>query len=309
MALDILDGNSVARTLKTSTSGSDLVPHHNVDAVSGIVSAAQSGAWSVSITGTVPGISPGTGASNLGKAEDSAHTTGDVGVMVLAVRNDSGSVLAGTTGDYIPFTTDATGALRVVGGGGGSQYAEDAAHANADLGTMALSVRRDTASTTTGADGDYSPLLTDANGRLHCNAVIADGKLGTSNPGVVIGAVQQSGNWNAHAETGFVYADGVRLQVKTRFVSVAAFPGTVVTAVASKKIRVLSVSTGHSAAGSTSLTDGSGGTVLYTVNQAANTTNVNNPGRGYVCETTAGNGLFVTATAGTSNVWVQYVEV
>ena len=62
----------------------------------------------------VTAVTPGTGATNLGKAEDAAHTTGDVGVMALAVRNDSGSVLAGATGDYIPLTTDAGGRLRVL---------------------------------------------------------------------------------------------------------------------------------------------------------------------------------------------------
>lgn len=54
-----------------------------------------------------------TGATGLGKVEDTAHSTGDVGVMFLAVRNDTGAVLAGTDGDYIPVTTDATGAMRV----------------------------------------------------------------------------------------------------------------------------------------------------------------------------------------------------
>lgn len=44
--------------------------------------------------------------------EDSLHVSGDVGAFVLAVRNDAGTPLAGD-GDYIPLTTDATGALRV----------------------------------------------------------------------------------------------------------------------------------------------------------------------------------------------------
>lgn len=61
----------------------------------------------------VSSIIPGTGATNLGKAEDAPHTTGDVGVMALTVRNDSGSVLAGNDGDYVPLTTDSTGALRI----------------------------------------------------------------------------------------------------------------------------------------------------------------------------------------------------
>lgn len=65
-------------------------------------------------TVAVSGVIPGTGATSLGKIEDAAHTTGDVGVMALAVRNDSGAVLAGATGDYIPLTTDSGGRLRVL---------------------------------------------------------------------------------------------------------------------------------------------------------------------------------------------------
>jgi hypothetical protein len=51
--------------------------------------------------------------ANLEHAEDTAHTTGDIGIMPLAVRNDTGAVLAGTDGDYIPLSTNKTGALRV----------------------------------------------------------------------------------------------------------------------------------------------------------------------------------------------------
>lgn len=61
----------------------------------------------------ITSVTPGTTATSLGKAEDSPHTTGDVGVMPLAVRNDNGAVLAGSDGDYLPLTTDSTGALRV----------------------------------------------------------------------------------------------------------------------------------------------------------------------------------------------------
>jgi hypothetical protein len=67
----------------------------------------------------VTSVIPGTGATNLGKAEDAAHTSGDVGVMALAVRNDAGTALAGTDGDYIPLGTDASGNLRVIAAGGG----------------------------------------------------------------------------------------------------------------------------------------------------------------------------------------------
>lgn len=98
--------------------------------------------------------------------EDSAHASGAAGNFMLAVRNDSGSVLADTTGDYIPLTTDSSGALRVTGGGGGQQYAEDAAHVSGDLGTQLLAVRNDAGTTLAGASGDYAPLSLDASGAL-----------------------------------------------------------------------------------------------------------------------------------------------
>lgn len=60
----------------------------------------------------VTSVVPGSGATNLGKAEDAAHGSGDTGVMSLAVRNDAASALAGN-GDYIPLTTDSAGRLYV----------------------------------------------------------------------------------------------------------------------------------------------------------------------------------------------------
>lgn len=58
-------------------------------------------------------VIPGTGATNLGKAEDAQHTSGDVGVMSLGVRTDAQAALATTTADYIPMTTDSVGAQYV----------------------------------------------------------------------------------------------------------------------------------------------------------------------------------------------------
>jgi hypothetical protein len=61
----------------------------------------------------VTSVIPGTGASNLGKAEDAVHATGDTGVMALAVRKDTATALAGTDGDYAPLEVDASGRLHV----------------------------------------------------------------------------------------------------------------------------------------------------------------------------------------------------
>lgn len=59
----------------------------------------------------VTSVVPGSGATNLGKAEDAAHVSGDVGVMALALRDDTLNVKSGTEDDYEPLHTDANGAL------------------------------------------------------------------------------------------------------------------------------------------------------------------------------------------------------
>jgi len=51
----------------------------------------------------VTGVAPGTGATSLGKAEDAAHASGDVGVMALAVRKETTANLSGTDADYEPL--------------------------------------------------------------------------------------------------------------------------------------------------------------------------------------------------------------
>ncbi len=60
-------------------------------------------------------ITPGSAATNLGKAEDAAHATGHVGVMNLCVRQATPTDLSagGTDLDYEPCEVDATGRLHV----------------------------------------------------------------------------------------------------------------------------------------------------------------------------------------------------
>jgi len=61
----------------------------------------------------VTSVVPGTGATNLGKAEDAVHASGDVGVEMLAVRNDTLASLVSADGDYAPLQVNAEGALYV----------------------------------------------------------------------------------------------------------------------------------------------------------------------------------------------------
>ncbi len=51
------------------------------------------------------------GSKELALAEDAAHTSGDLGIQSLAVRNDTLATLADTDGDYAPLQVDASGAL------------------------------------------------------------------------------------------------------------------------------------------------------------------------------------------------------
>ena len=55
----------------------------------------------------------GSGVLDLGKVEDVAHASGDVGVMPLGVRNDDLATLADGDGDYAPHQITQNGALLI----------------------------------------------------------------------------------------------------------------------------------------------------------------------------------------------------
>lgn len=91
---------------------------------------------------------------NIVQVEDAAAAGGESGVMALAVRKDTGGTLASADGDFTPFQVDASGALRVTGGGGGTEYTEDAAAAADPVGNVQILVRADTPAGIASADGD-----------------------------------------------------------------------------------------------------------------------------------------------------------
>lgn len=147
-------------TLVTQTDGVETLLttiDGRVDGIEGLIGTTNS--TLTTIDGRVDGLETligatntalGIGAATLLKAEDAVAASGDAGVMALAVRTDAGTALAGTTGDYIPFTTDALGRLWVAG-----SQAEDVASADGDRGMAALAVRKATPANTSGTDGDY----------------------------------------------------------------------------------------------------------------------------------------------------------
>lgn len=79
------------------------------DTTANVATVTAAGALKVDVSA----VTPGTGPLNLGKAEDAIHVSGDVGVMLLAVRNDAATPLAGD-GDYIPLQVNAGNELRVI---------------------------------------------------------------------------------------------------------------------------------------------------------------------------------------------------
>jgi hypothetical protein len=118
--------------------------------------------------------------TELGQAEDSAHTSGDIGAMALVVRNDTPGSLVDTDGDYSPLQVDASGNLRVVGSFvSNTEYAEDSAHTSGDVGNYVLTVRQDTLAISTDADGDYSSFKTNDLGALYTISPTADALLTT----------------------------------------------------------------------------------------------------------------------------------
>jgi hypothetical protein len=129
-------------------------------------------------TGTIAGDTTSIDATltALSKAEDSVHTSGDQGIMSLAVRNDAGTALA-ANGDYIPLSTDASGNLRVAGTFSvdfSYDYAEDAAATSGDIGAFVLAVRQDTLAASTSADGDYAAFKVNNVGSLYVHDTAAN---------------------------------------------------------------------------------------------------------------------------------------
>jgi hypothetical protein len=127
------------------------------------------------------------GATALGKAEDAAHTTADVGIPALAVRRDTAAVGSGTDGDYSTINVDASGKVyvnaSVASGGiasggiaagaiaaGATSVAEneDVASADGDRGVKIMFKRLDTPANSSGTDGDYEQPQMSRVGLGHC---------------------------------------------------------------------------------------------------------------------------------------------
>lgn len=105
--------------------------------------------------------------------EDAVAAGGEDGIMVLAVRRDAASSGVSADGDFAALSVDSTGALRVSGSAGTTQYTEDAASAGAESLVLCGAVRQDTIASSTSADGDYASLKLNNVGRLYVDASVS----------------------------------------------------------------------------------------------------------------------------------------
>ncbi|MFN0193705.1 MAG: hypothetical protein ACKVP5_17310 [Aestuariivirga sp.] len=119
-----------------------------------------------SIAAITTGVTPGTGAANLGKAEDSPHTSGDVGVMVLGIRSDSATTPVSADGDYHPLTFDGGGFLRVRQQG--TSPHDSVASSNPMMISGVAESPDDTApANQVSAEGDQTSFVVDRDGALY----------------------------------------------------------------------------------------------------------------------------------------------
>ena len=146
-------------------------------------------------------VVPGVGATNLGKAIQSAQGTTDTGVPALVVRNDTCADLAGTDHDYAPLQVNNVGQLytfttlntstnsigsitdisnSVVPGVGATNLGKaiQSAQGATDVGVAALVVRNDTLADLAGSDHDYAPLQVNATGALYTSLTAGTATIG-----------------------------------------------------------------------------------------------------------------------------------
>lgn len=130
-----------------TTNGLDV----DVTRVSGTVAVTQSGTWNITnLSSITSGIAPGVASTSLGKAEDAAHSSGDVGVMTFHVRRDTPTTSGSAAGDYVTINQDANGLAWTCG-----QIAHDSAVIGAPFRTGGRAITADVTAVQTGDQVDY----------------------------------------------------------------------------------------------------------------------------------------------------------
>ena len=87
--------------------------------------------------------------------EDTASAAAEKITMAGVVRKDAAASMVDTDGDRTELQVDASGALRVTGGGGGTEYTEDVASPGDPVGNAQMLRRRDTPASEATTAGDW----------------------------------------------------------------------------------------------------------------------------------------------------------
>jgi hypothetical protein len=152
----------------------------------------------------IASVVPGTGATNLGKAEDGAHTSADVGVMALGVRRDANTTMATSDGDYGPLQLNADGSLKVAitagAGSGGTSAADDGAFTPASGSVTPIGGFADETSPDVVDEGDVGAVRMTTFRALHVNMRDASGN--------ELSAGNQYAEDAAHADGNFLMMAG-----------------------------------------------------------------------------------------------------
>lgn len=114
-------------------------------------------------------ITAGAGSGGTSIADGASFTRDTTSITPAGAAVETSAPTL-TNGDVAALSMTTAGALRVaVASGGVVGVLEDAASAGGEEGVLMLGVRRDTAASSSGTDGDFSTLNLDSTGRLHVN--------------------------------------------------------------------------------------------------------------------------------------------
>lgn len=160
-------------------------------------------------------VIPGTTATSLGKAEDAAHTTGDTGVAIFAVRDDTLNATSGTEGDYELLHTTAEGALWVTQApsvtNGWATF-----NATSGDGSTALTATAQQVKSSAGTVGGwyiYNPNASATYVNFY-NATSASVTVGTTNQQMVI-CVPATAGANVEFGNGITFATAISISATT----------------------------------------------------------------------------------------------
>jgi len=198
-----VSGGGTEYTIGGSTTGSEVGPFILVQGSDGTYQTlkvdASTGALYVDVNNDVTIVDGG------GSITVDGTVTANAGTGPWPVTDNGGSLTIDDGGGSI--TVDGTVSVT----GGGTVYAEDSPSSGGEEGPLSITIRQDTPSTTTSADGDFQNLKTDSTGHLyvkHTDSIeVTDGGGALTVDGTVT-ADAGTGPWPVTDNGGSLTVDG-----------------------------------------------------------------------------------------------------